>query len=155
MDNIIKRWEKISVKGKKYHMYFGASLYRNVPLMIVILIIMELFNQYRSIDFKLLMVNFTVKTIFAYFIGVYTGHLEWNFLENIMQRRYQSNKTLRFDYVYTYGVVMFGTTMMLAMVDPFFTSNLRMIIGIITNLIAGLFWGGLMSATINRDILSQ
>ncbi len=153
MEKTISRWDKISSKGKKHHMYLGASLYRNVPLVLVLLIMMELMNNYRDVSMYYLSLNVAIKLVLAYVMGVYIGYLEWNLIEKLVENKFENNKSFRTAYIYTYGICMFGMSIMLANVDLYFMTFRRILIGCVIYPISGLMWGLFMSFTINRDIV--
>lgn len=155
MDFLIKRWHNISKKGKAFHMYLGASLYRNVPLVLLIMLIMEMLNRYRYINSAQVLTNLGVKLILAYLVGIYIGHLEWHFLDKLFNNKFQRNIDFRMNYIYTYGICMFGTTMLFGVVDPYFMSLRRIIITCIVYLIMAVLWGIYMSYTASKDIFNS
>jgi len=153
MENAINRWNKISSKSKRHHMFLSASLYRHVPLVLLLLTMAELKNKYRYVSINYLAANFVIKLVIAYIIGVYMGYLQWNDLENMIINRLESNKSFRATFIFRYGVCMFGTSIALANVNLFFMNIwINVFVGTIY-MISGLVWGIMMSFIINRDVV--
>lgn len=155
MKFLSNRWDKISKKGKTFHMYLGASLYRQLPLVIFILLLMEIVNGYRHLSEIYVIRNFAAKIMISYIIGVFIGHLEWNFLEKLFDNRFKNNIEFRIEYIFTYGICFFGTAILSGEINPYFMSMRRIIYNLLGYGLMALFWGVLMSYTISKDILKD
>lgn len=144
--NVIQeRWDKVSQKTKKWHMFVGESLHRNVPLMFFLIIMLELFDGYRYEDFTLVIMTSLLKLVAIYFVGAYSGHLEWEFLKGLVNKEFTSVKDIKRNYTMIYGVWMFGAMMTVAFLNPAFESLAMTIVTLIIYPLGGIFWGFVMS----------
>ncbi len=155
MDFLRNRWSKISKKGKAHHMLLGASLYRQVPLVVFIVFTMEMINQYRNLNGMHLLINIGVKIFLAYLIGVYIGNLEWAFLEKLFNNRFKTDIEFRINYVFIYGICMFGTIILLGNIDPYFMSVRRIVYSLLIYGLVAVIWGVMMSYSVSKNILKE
>jgi hypothetical protein len=45
-----ERWKKLNIRSKKWHQFVAEPLFRNVRLMLILVIVIELINGYRTVN---------------------------------------------------------------------------------------------------------
>ncbi len=143
--NMNEKWDKISTRTKKWYMFSRVSLRINVFLMLCLLIAFELVEGDRHVNFGLFVATLFVKLILVYSIGVYSGHLEWEFLKKLANKEFLKAKDIRRNYVLVYGICMFGVNFTIACINPAFEGLSMIVVELMIYLLTGVIWGYVMS----------
>ena len=138
------KWDKANKRSKEWYQFVSASLFRTVPLMLVLIIVLEFINNFRNEDFILFLVSAVFKLMLTYLLGVLCGSMEWNFMRALIQREFVSFKAIKKKYVFIYGVMFFGCNVTIALINPIFESPVLTLIKLIIYLLSGWLWGVLM-----------
>lgn len=147
MDNkntVESRWEKLNKRSKLWHQFIGASLIRNVFLMISLIVVLEIIDGHRYEDYKAFILTATIKILIAYIIGIIGGGLEWNYLEQLIHKKFTEIKTIKRRYILIYGLLLFGTNVTIALLNPAFESLILTSTKLAIYPLAGLAWGAIM-----------
>lgn len=142
-NTVESRWEKLNKKSKLWHQFIGASLIRNVLLMISLIVILEIIDGYRYEDYKAFIFTAAIKILIAYVIGIISGGLEWNYLEQLIYRKFTEIKTIKRRYILIYGLLLFGTNVTIALLNPAFESLILTSTKLVIYPLAGLAWGAI------------
>lgn len=139
------KWDKMLRKGKKWHMLVSVPLIRNIPLVLCLTIVFELADGNRHINFSLFAITLILKLILVYGFGVYSGHLEWEFLNKLTNKKFLTAKEIKKNYILIYGVLIFGTNVAIVLLNPMFESLAMTISKLIIWPLMGMAWGFIMS----------
>lgn len=140
-----KKWDRILRKTKKQHMFVSVPLVRNIPLILCSINIFELADGNRHINLRLFALTWIIKLILAYGFGVYSGHLEWEFLNKLMNKKFVTAKEIRKNYMLIYGVWMFGINVTVVLLNPMFESLAETMFSLVMWPLMGMAWGFIMS----------
>lgn len=105
----------------------------------------ELVDGNRHVNFGLFTATLFGKLILIYIVGVYSGHLEWEFLKKLANKKFLKTKEIRKNYVLIYGMCMFGANFTIALLNPGFDGLSTTIVNIVIYPLAGIVWGFVMS----------
>ena len=116
------RWAKLNKKSKSWYKFIGGSLFKSVPLMIFLVIVIEIINGNRHENYIAFILTATIKIVLAYVIGIVSSGFEWNYLQNLINKNYTDMKTIKRDYILIYGLLMFGANFTISLLNPAFES---------------------------------
>lgn len=143
-NTVEERWKILNNKSKKWHQFISVPMFKSVPLVIILIIILELINGYRNMNLNAFIVTGIVKIILAYVIGTIHGYMEWEYIEMLVERKFSNIRELKQKYILIYGIFFFGFIVTLSQIEPLFDSWILTIAKIIIYLLSGLCWGILM-----------
>jgi len=118
---IIKKWDKISQKPKWKYIIFNVALFRFALLIILILLLNEviIFDKITS-NLPKWIYTAIFKVVLSILLGIYVGHLEWNFIRKLANREFEFKKSIRQNFVLIYGFLSFGFMIAIALLNlPF------------------------------------
>ncbi|QSX04686.1 hypothetical protein JYG23_08185 [Sedimentibacter sp. zth1] len=144
MGKVDSKWNKISKRTMKWHMFVGFPLKQIIPIQLFLLVVLEFINKYINENIKLFIVQSIIKLIVAYLLGIVIGRLEWSYLEKLNERKFCDIKNIRKSFISIYGILFWGLNTMIAIISPFFESTIAIITQIIIWPLAGLVWGIIM-----------
>jgi hypothetical protein len=147
VDNVLKlqkRWSKMSRVPKWNYVIVNVALLRFALIMVLIILLTEviIFNDLSG-DFSNWLFTAIFKVILSIILGIYVGHLEWNFIRKLVNKDFERKKSIRQNFILIYGFLSFGLLIAIRFIELPFVFPLTIITFLLYSL-SGLLFGYLM-----------